>query len=298
MSKRALYIFIIGVLTAALLSLAVQPCYAEDIPSTGWEWVWFNETKLNNSVQYRGFYENKIDYRNEFVYTYQDPEEVNGKTYLVMYDMILDSTTGFYVYMIHLRQEGKRVLVIYDEYKKLMEARGYDMTDFDENCRYEVTPEGELVLYDFNMSVGDKFRSVPGKDDITIVKKGKAWFSYSHYTNQNTYDVFYLSNGSMIIENIGYLNIDAPSENNSISGSFFDYLNLTEGYRIYMTLSLFGGKYIFDDILDGGTNGIEAVPAWNRFDRSGKVYDLNGRALKSTPASGIYIRNGKKFVVK
>ena len=56
----------------------------------------------------------------------------------------------------------------------------------------------------------------------------------------------------MIIENIGYLNIDAPSENNSISGSFFDYLNLTEGYRIYMTLSLFGGKYIFDDILDGG----------------------------------------------
>ena len=202
MSKRALYIFIIGVLTAALLSLAVQPCYAEDIPSTGWEWVWFNETKLNNSVQYRGFYENKIDYRNEFVYTYQDPEEVNGKTYLVM------------------------------------------------------------------------------------------------YTNQNTYDIFYLSNGSMIIENIGYLNIDAPSENNSISGSFFDYLNLTEGYRIYMTLSLFGGKYIFDDILDGGTNGIEAVPAWNRFDRSGKVYDLSGRELKSTPASGIYIRNGMKFVVK
>ena len=90
----------------ALLSLTVQPCYAEDIPSTAWEWVWFNNTKLNSSVQYRGFYENKIDYRNEFVYTYQDPEEVNGKTYLVMYDMILDSTTGFYVYMIHLRQEG------------------------------------------------------------------------------------------------------------------------------------------------------------------------------------------------
>ena len=152
---------------------------------------------------------------------------------------------------------------------------------------WNTEPNGTGTSYDLGLALSseDQEAALNGKD------------LYLQW-NQNTYDIFYLSNGSMIIENIGYLNIDAPSENNSISGSFFDYLNLTEGYRIYMTLSLFGGKYIFDDILDGGTNGIEAVPAWNRSDGSGKVYDLNGRALKSTPTSGIYIRNGKKFVVK
>jgi len=49
----------------------------------------------------------------------------------------------------------------------------------------------------------------------------------------------------------------------------------------------------FDDL---DTTGINRITAGN--DNDGEVYDLQGRRMKGNLAKGIYIKNGKKFIVK
>ena len=283
-------------LLLVLLFFSTWRIHAEEIPSTSYEWTQFNYVLKNTSIQYSGMFEDKHHVR-EYIYTYQDTEEVNGRTYYVVYSMVLDDIRGNKLYMIHLRQDGKRVLVLYDEYKKLMEARGQDMSGFDKLCQYEVTQDGELVLYDFGMEVGDRFRSVDGKEDITVVEKRKVWQPSTH-TNQTELDVLVLSNGCMLVENLGYLDMDVSVFDLSATGSFFDYLNQDKGYRMQLVLSYWNKKLIFDDWLDGGTSGIETTPANGFEQETGDYYDLMGRRLPSQPKQGVYIQNGKKFVIK
>ena len=47
----------------------------------------------------------------------------------------------------------------------------------------------------------------------------------------------------------------------------------------------------------GSTTGIETVVN-GQHTIAGETYDLNGRHITGTPQRGIYIRNGKKFVIK
>jgi serine/threonine protein kinase len=157
--------------------------------------------------------------------------------------------------------------------------------------------DGELVLYDFGMEVGDRFRSVDGKEDITVVEKRKVWQPSTH-TNQTELDVLVLSNGCMLVENLGYLDMDVSVFDLSATGSFFDYLNQDKGYRMQLVLSYWNKKLIFDDWLDGGTSGIETTPANGIEQETGAYCDLMGRRLPSQPKQGVYIQNGKKFVIK
>lgn len=53
---------------------------------------------------------------------------------------------------------------------------------------------------------------------------------------------------------------------------------------------------IFLDFDDLDTTGINRITAGN--DNDGEVYDLQGRRMKGNLAKGIYIKNGKKFIVK
>ncbi|MDE6478940.1 MAG: hypothetical protein K2L45_01620 [Muribaculaceae bacterium] len=50
-------------------------------------------------------------------------------------------------------------------------------------------------------------------------------------------------------------------------------------------------------VADGDTNGVEDISSDNALHEEGVIYDLMGRKIEN-PSSGIYILNGKKFVVK
>jgi hypothetical protein len=71
-----------------------------------------------------------------------------------------------------------------------------------------------------------------------------------------------------------------------------------KGYcMVYVPLSIeeiTGGRYITDPATDTGINQLE-VNGNNR--QSTAVYDMLGRRIE-TPAKGIYIVNGRKFVIK
>ena len=58
-------------------------------------------------------------------------------------------------------------------------------------------------------------------------------------------------------------------------------------------LSYYGKDTTVDDV----TSGVETVDV-PEINRDGRIYNLMGVEVKNPTASGIYIRNGKKFIIK
>ena len=249
--------------------------------------AWWNE---NECYLWYGGTDQTGEHVTEYVYTWQETETVNGKSYYVVYNKFYPESGVKKIVPIHMRKDGKQLLVVYNEYKQLMEAKGYDVTDFDNTCRYEITSDGEMVLYNFGMQVGDKFRSVPGREDIYVEKIGKP--AYDPLTNQHELlDCFYLSNGSTIVADIGYAGSTVSGHN----GSFFDYLNVDEG-NLELLYALECGSNLYNSIFDHNTTSV--TPRTAMPSESARIFNLNGQELKAIPEKGIYIQNGKKVVIK
>lgn len=228
-------------------------------------------------------------------------EEIDGKTYNIVRLAYFSGypspvTPPQKELILHMRRDGQRLMIRYDEYKAVMEDRGDDMSVFDEQCRYEVSDDGDMVLYDFGMQVGDKFRSIPGKEDITVVSRKTEYAeSYSHW--QGAIDVITLSNGCEILENIGFRGQTHNWDPRTEPGyDFFDYLNPSDKYGSILYFAKLNYQYVWEDCFDGGQTGIEKVTLTTD---SQAIFDLQGRRLDSQPTNkGIYIQNGKKVVVK
>ena len=241
-------------------------------------------------------------YEGETLKTDLKQETIDGKQYYVFNvtlwgPFVGDQKPDTHENIMHIRQEGQRVLVRYDEYKQLMKDRNHDMSTFDELCQFEVTDDGEMVLYDFGMQVGDKFRSVAGKEDVYVVMRYKDYPSY--YTQQGNRDVIIFSNGCYIAEGVGYKGMndgfsgypmDAPQ------GNFFDYLNPSVEYGMRLEEFRWDGTWIYENnALDGSNSSVKQIEAT---DVPAKVYNLQGQQLEKTPKKGVYIQNGKKVIVK
>lgn len=245
-------------------------------------------------------------YVEETIRTDQSVEEVNGKTYYVVKVTLWEQSSGderpaTKENIIHIRKEDQRILLIYEEYKLLMQDREYDMTDFDEQCQYEVTSDGELVLYDFGIQVGYKFRSVPNKEDVYVVERHKEIETSTH-TQQDTLDVITLSNGVRLVAGVGYKAMADYSfsvPNNALRGQFFDYLNLyANDYGKQLDYARWNWTYICEYSFDGGSSGIQAIEQDQIPTVHENYYDVQGRLLTGKPTKGLYIQNGKKVMVK
>jgi len=241
----------------------------------------------------------------------------NGKTYAILkFKRLSFDTLGGLMYFnwgadlpetpnktfeISIREEKGKVYVDRDEYMSLLSNDSYwHWVGRDDYLPYEQTEDGELVLYDFTMNVGDKYPSVPGHEDVIVVGTEK-----TKTLDGNEHRVILLSNGLRIVEGIGCLNSN---------GAFLFYLNSAGIEQAVEDLVLFSKGTIFNDedktiLFDQHKNGDLTMLPWqpttaiktpvkttNKAETS--IYGLGGRELKSTPASGIYIRNGKKYVVK
>ena len=245
-------------------------------------------------------------YVEETIRTDQSKEEVNGITYYVVKVTLWEKSHGYECPVtkentIHIRKDDQRILLLYEEYKQLMQDRGYDMTDFDEQCQYEVTSDGEMVLYDFGIQVGYKFRSVPNKEDVYVVERHKE-FEISTHTQQDTLDVITLSNGVRLVAGVGYkamADYTSSVPDNALQGQFFDYLNLyANDYGKHLDYARWNWAYICEYCFDGGSNDILAIGHDLKPTVHENCYDLHGRCLTGKPAKGLYIQNGKKVMVK
>lgn len=198
-------------------------------------------------------------------------------------------------YAVGIRKEGGRVYVNYEDYMKYL-SRPYNGVNTNPSfgnpsyVPYPVTNEGELILYDYTMEIGDKFQSIEGYDDISVVAK-----DIVVYEDKNERRRLTLSNGLVLIEGIGCINSN---------GHLLDYLNPSpfyEGYFSYLKQVLnanYNSVYETDvKVIDDTELGVDFVRKSNSI-LVPSSFDLQGRKLQGKPGKGLYIRDGKKYLVK
>ncbi len=242
----------------------------------------------------------------EYIYLRNgETELIEGKEYNKVYYENKTKTDNYSI-LLHMRREGKKILVRYDEYKDLLSVQGRDMTDFDKLCRYEVTTDGDLILYDFGMQEGDMFRHIEGLDDIYVVKIAKCTWNHSSTCHKDIMAVR-LSNGVTLLEDLGFESFNSRLSvrfDDSVmppvwtSPDFFDYLNEHTNRKTFLDFAIIGEERVYDAIFDGGGSSVESI-TFNKSQMPFDIFDLQGRRVKSQPTQkGIYIQNGRKIVVK
>ena len=202
---------------------------------------------------------------------------------------------------IGIREEGGRFLVDRDEYMALLtDEEGYWChIAYSDSLPYEVTPDGELVLYDFTKVKGDVYAQAEGHDPIMVVDDEERVVTLDSVSRR----VLVLSNGLKIIEGIGCINS---------KGCFLFYLNARDIFFNYNFLTNycheslpipFERTYFYtrdykeqademkSNVVDGVDSPIVAVPQ-----DKGPIFQLDGRRVQGTPQRGLYIRNGKKVL--
>lgn len=103
---------------------------------------------------------------------------------------------------------------------------------------------------------------------------------------------FWISNGTgAFYSNSAYLPIDEVTAANMKLGVSYNDFDLTTGAKKVPGV-------IFDFANVGGTTGINEVVNQSTKLNDGKYYTLSGQQVEKPTAGGIYIHNGRKFVVK
>lgn len=222
---------------------------------------------------------------------------INGKEYAYMYisrGYLMNyepsihyscSHDEFYNCHINLREQDGIVYVPKEEYLALFQGENYiNMIEGNGSyIPYKETPDGELILYDFNMGLGDKYLSVAGHEDISV-----AAIDQIETMDGLTRKRLTLSNGYMVVEGLGCVN--SP-------GMLLCYLNPLHqehygtllGYRNSSINMVVLYQYLADAV------GIEHISLDEKMTDS-QIYDLQGRKLNEVPDRGLYIQNGKIFI--
>lgn len=258
-------------------------------------------------------------------------QELNGKTYYKLY-----STTSYWgmvtgpTYCLGLREENSRIYADCDEYVELTNIDLDAPKDSPETMPYVITEDNEVVLYDFNWNVGDyaglSDRSlrycVKSKSDIRMEtgEERSIFEVYMYaYKSWDAADADYSSYRPHchVIEGIGatsglgilyeWLNdlilpygmdvievcLNVFVDNNTLIYKAPDYTGVPEdkgkSYTTYKKDPFFGHL----------VSGINNVQTESVATGDNCYYDLSGRKLTNGPTRpGLYIRNGKKVVVR
>jgi hypothetical protein len=234
-------------------------------------------------------------------YTIEGPETFAGKSYYVMafrrdfFDGAPATRLDFLLppekSTIHFREEGGRVYVPKNEYLALLDEDSYwSLVGNSSYIPYAETAEGELLLYDFNMTIGYTLPHVDGYEDV-VVEHEEDVITLDGVTRKR----WTLNNGYIIIEGIGCIN--SP-------GELLFYLNPQEDTP-YKWAFLLSHKQdmnndtatdVFEQNWEDVISGIGFVQ--HSSDAATRVFDLQGRRVTDAAQKGTYIVNGKKVVVR
>ena len=201
-------------------------------------------------------------------------------------------------YTIGIRREDGRVYANYEEYMEYLNYRYTHEPPYNflmsqgnpDYIPYHLTDDGEIILYDYNMSVGDSYRHVDGYADITVVSKNMVTLSDGKYHRRLT-----LNNGLVLIEGLGCVNSN---------GLLLDYLNPSEECRqqfSYLYAYYEKGKELFTfkempiTIVSQNVADTEVI---TKNATVSSFFDLQGRRLTGQPRHGLYIREGRKYVAR
>ena len=153
---------------------------------------------------------------------------------------------------------------------------------------YQDWGEGWVLVFDFSLNVGDNFMGLKVESVDTIEVKGRQYRRLSFglktgYGKEKDY---------CWVEGIG--------------SSLFGIYNgiypptLTSGITDHSVLSVYDGdELIFeeDDFMAPAVTAIKTVTQ-EKPGKNSTFFDLQGRRITARPQRGLYIRDGKKYVVK
>lgn len=275
----------------------------DELGQADWEYIWFmfsgeyfyidSETRVKNGRTYR------VMKCNTQQFSTGGDQEYSFRDDYIPYDIFSIPLKDFEVC---IREEDGRVYVDTDDYKALMADQYWRSKGNADYLPYEQTGEGELVLYDFNMKVGDKYPSLEGYEDIFVSRIDTVMTLDGRKRKQ-----LELSNGLHIVEQIGC--IDS-------SGEFLFYLNpaaikqqvsilIHYGYRndseaeeqwiIQVDNDITKTRWPFDFSI---VSSIQLPDNDNTGETQYNFYDLQGRRVTGTPRPGIRIRHGRKYIGK
>ena len=199
---------------------------------------------------------------------------------------------GLRYYTLGIRRADGKVYVNHAEYLDHLSKTGF--SEYEEGflgnpdyVPYHLTGDGEMILYDYTMEVGDTYRHVEGYDDVSVVAKDFVTLNDGMEHRRLT-----LSNGLVLVEGLGCINS---------TGLLLDYLNpATDRGWISACLQWSmadDNSYIYKaDGYKPPVNGIETVDTPSQ-PSAGQSYDLQGRRVSGPTSKGIHITDGKKTVV-
>lgn len=237
----------------------------------------------------------KVYFIMQFVRSSKETDGGGGGSYFHNEDEIyLFDVLSAHAEQIGIREDNGRFLVDKDEYMELLNDESYGgRVGNPEYVPYETTEGNELVLYDFTKREGDVYAYSQEGEPITVV-------SVESFTTDDNVSraLLKLSNGLILIEGIGCINS---------RGTLIYYLN--PGTRNHQIGYLGWYGYVYspaDKNLLYYKNGREAAreivagisDVVRQNDNNVVIYDLQGRPLTHLPQKGVYIRDGRKVVVK
>ena len=218
----------------------------------------------------------------------------NSKTYRLAYRVrgYLNYNIPSMVDTLLYRWQGGRAYADFGDMCRVVYGGDADALRSDYPC-----VDDEVVLYDFTLGVDNTFGSTSIREVSTVNVGGEPR------------KMITLATGHRLLEGIG-----------SLTGGFFEYMKTplwlpgftgicTTYLRLYEENDLLvleqSSEETYDyllteeDVQDYLLTGTRDGIVKQEDDKTtAPVYDLQGRKLSSIPAKGIYIQNGKKYVVR
>lgn len=158
--------------------------------------------------------------------------------------------------------------------------------DYGDNCLVPMVEAGVVPTYN---KVNDEYNYLFG---FFRANKG---LNVTTYKNNEFLLGFWLSKGSgLFYSNSAYLPVKSAKAANMKLGTQYGKFetNPTTGKSVNIPALLFDFANV------GGTTGINEVVNQSTKLNDGKYYTLSGQQVEKPTAGGIYIHNGRKFVVK
>ena len=220
--------------------------------------------------------------------------ERNNKTYRLAYRVrgYMNYNIPSMVDTLLYRWQGSRAYADFGDMCSVVYGGDADALRSDYPC-----VDDEVILYDFTLGVDDTFGSTSIREVSTVNVGGEPR------------KLITLATGHRLLDGIGSLTggffeyMKAPLWLPGFTGICTTYLRLYEedDLLVFEQSSEESYDYLLteEDVQNYLLTGVREGIVKQADDKTtAPVYDLQGRKLHGTPAKGIYIQNGKKYVVR
>jgi len=186
-----------------------------------------------------------------------------------------------------VREENGRVYVNYKQYCDYMKRVDLWATEigyphYTEEMPYYITDEGEMILYDFNLQVGEGLNPAASQNSVTVE-------TIEEMTDDQGVNrkLFTFSNGCQVVEGIGCI---------SRNRLLLSYLNTPEELANYtgtQYLGFFAYSVNRETVLKHSFDLPQGISDCIIDSHHAPAFDLQGRRLAAPPAKGVYIQGGR-----